>query len=305
MKILVLDEFADRYAEHLRQTAHDIVQATALADVSGEYDVLLAQPDLAADYLHDGRRTKWIQSTWAGVRPITDALPDRTVLVTGVKDVFGPQITEYVFTYVLEDVRQPAAYRDNQRRRVWHQALPETAAGRHMLVVGAGSIGRHVAKVARVFGMRVTGVSLSGATLPEFDRVAPVSELVAAVTDADYVVLVLPDTAATHRLIDADVFSAMRSHPLLINVGRGSTVDEAALLRALDGGTVRGAVLDVFSTEPLPAEHPLWRTPGVTITPHVAAVSHPAMIAKVFLRNLARHEAGEALEFTIDPARGY
>ena len=305
MKILVLEEYADGYREYLSNLAHDVTYAVALTGLDSNYDVLLAQPDLAAAYLQAGGQAKWIQSSWAGVRPLTDTLHDRDVLVTGIKDVFGPQIAEYVFAYVLEELRQPGTYRAAQRERQWRQLPGGTTSNRHMVIVGTGSIGSHVAKVATTFGIRVTGVSRSGAPVPAFERVMPVTQLGEAVTDADYVVLVLPDTAAAQHLINADVFACMNARPLLFNVGRGSTIDDTALLSALRDGKLRGAVLDVFDREPLPADSPLWNEPGVVITPHVAAVSFPADITGIFLGNLAKFEAGEPLDFVVDPVRGY
>ncbi len=305
MKILVLEEFAEGYAEYLTGVADDISYAVSPDGAGRDYDVLLAQPDLAAAYLDDGGRVQWIQSTWAGVRPLADALEGGGILVTGIKAVFGAQIAEYVFTYLLEELRHPATYRAAQRRRQWQEVLPGTIANRHMVIVGTGSIGGHLANVAGAFGLRVTGVSRSGAAVPGFDSVLPVNRLGEAVADADYVVLVLPDTAAANKLFDADVFSAMTRKPLLVNVGRGSSVDDAALLQALREERVRGAVLDVFDTEPLPADNPLWTQPGVVITPHVAAVSYPADIAQIFLRNLDKYKAGEPLDFVVDLSRGY
>lgn len=305
MNILVLEEFADSYPELLNGIAHQISYAASLDHVGRDYDVLLAQPDLAAAYLRDGGGVKWIQSTWAGVRPLAEALQGRQILMTGIKDVFGGQIAEYVFTYVLEELRRPASYRAAQRQKQWQQVLPGTAATRHMVIVGTGSIGSHLAGVAKAFGIRTTGVSRSGAALPGFDKVVPVTQLGDAVTDADYVVLVLPDTEATNKLIDADVFAAMGNQPLLFNVGRGSTIDHDALLEALRKGSVRGAVLDVFDNEPLPDDSPLWDEEGIVITPHVAAVSYPADIAKIFLSNLQKYEAGEPLDYVIDLSRGY
>ena len=305
MNILVLDEFADSYAELLTTAAAAFTYATSLDGAGQKYDILLAQPDLAADYLQRGGKVAWIQSTWAGIRPLAERLENNSTIVTGVKNVFGPQIAEYVFTYVLEELRNPDFLRSAQKQKQWQPTLPGTASGRHMVIVGAGSIGHHLAGVAASFGMRTTGVSRTGANAPNFDAVLPVDQLPRAVADADYVVLALPDTTQTNKLIDENVFSAMKKQPLLFNVGRGSSLDENALLSSLRTGKLRGAVLDVFNTEPLPNEAPLWDEPGVVITPHIAAVSFPADIAKVFLENLAHFEAGRSLNHVIDLTQGY
>ena len=305
MEILVLDHYAAGYEPYLRDLADSVRYATEPTGLASRYDVLLAQPDFAATYLREGGQVDWIQSTWAGVRPLAEEPVSRYSVVTGVKSVFGPQIAEYVFTYALEEIRRPASLRAAQADQRWIPELPGTLADRHMLVVGTGDIGRHVAMVGAAFGLRVTGVSRSGTPVAGFERVLPVTGLSEAVADADYVVLVLPDTEATAGLINADVFAAMACKPLLFNVGRGNSLDDEALLQALSNGTVRGAVLDVFDEEPLPPAHPLWSAPAVTITPHVAAVSFPRDIARLFLANLKKYKAGQPLDFVLDLARGY
>ena len=305
MNILILEEHAEGYREHLAHVPDKLSFATALDDVGERYDILLAQPDLAAAYILAGGRVDWIQSTWAGVRPLADALSGSGVVVTGIKQVFGPQIAEYVFTYVLDELRNPMGYRAAQRQQRWQPVLPRSLNTRHMVVAGTGDIGTALAVVARSFGMRVTGVSREGEPKPEFDLVLPAARLRGALNDADYVVVALPDTADATDLFDADAFSAMAQRPLLVNVGRGSSVVDEALISALRAGQVRGAILDVFDTEPLPEDDPLWLEPGVVITPHVAAVSYPADIANIFLSNLERYRAGARLDFLVDLERGY
>ena len=138
-----------------------------------------------------------------------------------------------------------------------------------------------------------------------FDQVLSIQRLPEAVIAADYVVLVLPDTPAATNVLNRDVFSAMQAKPLLFNVGRGSTIETNALFAALREGAIRGAVLDVFATEPLPKHDPLWREPGVLITPHISAVSFPVDVAKIFLANLEKFKAGVTLDYEIDLTRGY
>ena len=305
MNILILEEFAHGYREHLAHVTDTLHFATTLEGVGKRYDILLAQPDLAAAYVTAGGRVDWVQSTWAGVRPLADALAGSNVLVTGIRQVFGPQIAEYVFAYVLEELRDPMRYRAAQRQKRWAPVLPETLERRHMVVVGTGSIGTRLAVVARSFGMRVTGVSRSGRAKTEFDLVLPASRLREAVSNADYVVIALPDTADAASLFDADMFSAMAAQPLLVNVGRGSSVVDEALISALRTGRLRGAILDVFHTEPLPEDDPLWLEPGVVVTPHVAAVSYPSDIADIFLGNLEKYQGSRELDFLIDLERGY
>lgn len=305
MKLLVLDEAANEYRDLLNQVTEHTDFAFDPERARGEYDALLAQPDLAAQYLRKGGKTKWIQSTWAGVRPLFNIVDQQQTTVTGIKEVFGTQIAEYVFAYVLEALRDLTGYRATQTQRRWQPDTHLTLSGRQMTIVGTGSIGSHLARVAKNFGMQVTGVSRSGNPLPSFDTVLPGTQLNTAVQQADYVILILPDTTAATDLFDVSVFNAMQAQPLLINVGRGSSINDEALIQALRNGQLRGAVLDVFKTEPLPNDHAFWDEPGVTITPHIAAISYPRDIAQVFLSNLQKFRAGEPLDFQIDLSRGY
>lgn len=305
MKILVLEKYADRYPPHLQDLGAEVHYATSLDQAESHYDVLLAQPDLAADYLKNGGVVDWIQSTWAGVTPLTELKNERLPRVTGVKNVFGAQMAEYILTYILEELRQPERHRAAQQDRQWRPSPPASLTARHMVILGTGSIGSHVATVARAFGLRVTGVSRSGRRANAFDAVFPVGQLAHVVADADYLVAVLPDTEDTRGAIHAEIFAAMQNKPLLFNVGRGSTLHEPALLAALAAGQLRGAVLDVFDTEPLPQTSPLWSAPGVVITPHIAAFSHAEDIAAIFRSNLKKYTRGEPLAFELDLSRGY
>jgi len=168
-----------------------------------------------------------------------------------------------------------------------------------------GDIGREIARVARAVGMHVIGVSRSGERVPAVERVYRPGYLARAMAAADFVVVVVPLTKKTRGLIDAEALAAMRPDAWLLNIGRGAVVDEAALLEALRTRRIAGAVLDVFPTEPLPPEHPLWELDNVVITPHVAGPSTAQEIAPVFNDNLARWLRGRPLQHVVDRTRGY
>lgn len=305
MRILTLTSDADEYRTYLAHLDCTIDFATSPDAVDHIYDILLAQPDLAAEYLKRGGTPQWIQSTWAGVTPLLDSARSRDITVTGVKGVFGQQIAEYVFAYLLEDIRDTRRSYTDQLQRTWQPFLPGTLRDRHLVIAGTGSIGQHIARTARSFAMRVTGVSRTGTAEVDFDQVHPATNLAEIVQDADYLLLVLPDTRSTHNLIDNDVLNALPPHAMLINVGRGATLDTAAVLDALSNGRLRRAVLDVFPEEPLSPDSELWLCPNLVITPHIAAESIPADIAAIFLRNLDRYREGRVLEFTVDLQQGY
>ena len=153
--------------------------------------------------------------------------------------------------------------------------------------------------------MRVVGVNRSGRRVREAERVFKVGQLAQALADADFVVVLVPLTPETRGLIGADALAAMKPTAWLVNIARGAVVNEAALFEALEQRRLAGAILDVFSAEPLPPHHPLWRMDNVVITPHVSGPSTPEEIAPVFNDNLARYLAGSPLRHVVDRARGY
>lgn len=302
MEILVLAEDAPDYAPFLKDL-HDVTFSDDVATAPETAQVLLGQPDLAAEYLKKGARPDWVQSTWAGVTPLLPYARAQHFKLTGVKDVFGQAIAEYIFAYLLTDVRKTEQSQLAQQAGHWQPFTVGTLAQQHMVIVGAGSIGQRVASLAKAFKMRVSGVSRTGAAQPDFDDVTtfPGPNL----EHADFLVLILPDTPATTHLIDRDVLSLLPKHCMLINVGRGSTMDHEALVLALESGQLRKAVLDVFPEEPLAPTSPLWHMPNAVVTPHIAATSHPSAIAPLFLRNLDNYLTQKPLKHLIDVHEGY
>jgi phosphoglycerate dehydrogenase-like enzyme len=198
--------------------------------------------------------------------------------------------------------------RDQRARRWDHYAVRELA-GQRLLVVGLGHIGREVARSARALGMHVTGVRRrpDDTDLQWVDHTAATAELADLVPQADAVVLALPATARTERLFTADLIDALPPHAVLVNVGRGTTLDEAALVAALREGRLAGAGLDVTETEPLPADSPLWDLENVLLSPHTAALStkENERIVDLFCDNLRRFQAGEPLRNLVDTTHFY
>jgi phosphoglycerate dehydrogenase-like enzyme len=171
--------------------------------------------------------------------------------------------------------------------------------------VGLGDIGRDIARVAGALGMRVIGVTRRGRPVREAARVYPVGALNRALSEADFVAVLLPLTDDTRGIIGAGALAAMKPTAWLINIARGAVVDEPALLAALEKQRIAGAVLDVFDREPLPPSHPLWKMDNVVVTPHISGPSTPDEIAPVFNDNLARYLAGRPLRYVVDRSLGY
>jgi phosphoglycerate dehydrogenase-like enzyme len=237
---------------------------------------------------------RWLQTSNAGVdHPVFKSLVDRGVTLT-TSHVTGPPIAEYVLRAVLDHFQRAADWRATVERRQWEIHEFREVLGTTWLVIGLGAIGTAVAVRARSFGATVLGVRRT----PRGDE--PVDELVGldAVGRADVVVLAAPATAATRGMVDTAFLASMKPGSVLVNVARGSLVDEDALVAALDAGVPEVALLDVTATEPLPDDSPLWSHPKVVLTPHSSALGHGrhARAADVFVENLARYAAGEPLE---------
>ncbi|HSG88470.1 MAG TPA: D-2-hydroxyacid dehydrogenase [Pseudomonadales bacterium] len=308
--ILILDPDAERIARALvaRGLPSQALMLSTAAPQGAARDaqICLARPDLLAEHADALPDLRWAQSTWAGIRPLLPLLRARPELVvTGVKGIFGSLMAEYLFGWLAALERGIPEYPALQAEKRWQPLPQRRMAGRRMTLLGLGSIGAHLASVAGSFGISVTGVSRSGAPVAGVDTVLPVTALRAAARDADYLVSVVPDTADTRNLIDGEVLGALAEDAILVNVGRGSVLDEAALIAALPSRRPRAAVLDVFREEPLPEGNPLWTTPGVYVTPHVAATTQADDIAGVFLDNLQRWRAGEPLGAVVEAQREY
>jgi phosphoglycerate dehydrogenase-like enzyme len=271
---------------------------------------------LRAEQLTHAKKLKWIHSTAAGVAQLMyPELRDSGIVVTNPSGVFSPPMAEHTMGLLLALARNfPDSTRHQDRSHwgqqdIWDepQRLTELS-GQVLLIVGFGSIGRELAKRAGAFDMRVWGVTRSGkGDTTHAEKLFAAQQLEEALPHADYVVIAAPETAETRHLIGTAQIARMKPGARLINVGRGSLLDEAALIRALENGTLTGAALDVTSVEPLPPNSPLWKAPNLFITPHTSAVSdrlwHRETALLVDL--LERWFDGREMFNQIDFVRGY
>ena len=227
------------------------------------------------------------------------------VRITRAAGIFGPWMAEYALGWCLWVTQRMDGFRAQQRERRWAPVDPVPLRGQTLCVVGLGDIGGSIAKLARALGMRVIGVTRSGRASRDVLRVYRTKALRAALARADFVVLTLPLSDETRGLVGAAELAAMKPTAWLLNLARGPIVDEAALLAALRARRIGGAVLDVFDTEPLPADHPLWGFDNVVVTPHISGPSTPREIGPIFDDNLRRYAANRPLRHLVDRARGY
>lgn len=233
---------------------------------------------------------RWIQSVSAGTDqfPLASLAANGTVL-TSARGIHEIQVSEHALGLLLAMTRGIAPAILQQRDRSWRWPPVTDLAGKTLGVLGLGVIGEGVARRAAAFGMRVIGTKSDPASYDGVaERVFPPDDTIEVFRAADAVIITLPDTPATRGLVGREALDAL-SGGWLVNVGRGAVIDEGALVAAMEEGVLAGAALDVFATEPLPSDSPLWDLPGVIITPHVAG-SSPAYgdrLAGVFAHNLA------------------
>ena len=311
VEILVYDATdAARYAELIRASRRRVIVNVAYTPEEAARhiataDVLYAWKPPVGLYAKTGR-LRWLQAMGAGVDwALVPELPSG-VVITRAPGVFGPWMAEYVLAWCLWTTQHSEAYRQAQARREWIQHRPpERLAGKTMALVGLGDIGRTVARAARGLGLRVIGVTRSGRRVGGVERVYRSRDLRRALAVADFVVLAAPLTDATREMIGVAELAAMRPTAWLLNVGRGALVDETALVHALERRAIAGAILDVFTTEPLPRDHSLWSLDNAVITPHISGPNMPEEIAPVFNDNLARYLSGRPLRHRVDRRRGY
>lgn len=259
---------------------------------------------------------QWIHSTAAGVSQLMyPELRTSGVIVTNPSGIFSVPMAEHAIGMMLALARNfPDAVRWQDAAKwaqqdLWDKAQRLTELnGALLLIVGFGSIGRELARLARAFGMRVWGVTRSGkGDATHADKILPAALLKDALPHADYIVIAAPETPETKHLIGAEQIARMKRGARLINIARGSLLDESALLAALQNAHLSGAALDVASAEPLPADSPLWKAPNLFLTPHVSGVSDHLWQreTELLLGLLDDWFAAKELSNRVDVLRGY
>lgn len=289
----------DAFAHHdIRIVSSDAESAAALAECEVYWGWVFRRP-----WIPTATKLRWIATPAAGLEWLASPQLHETDIVVTMGAFHGKIMAQSTLGVMLYFERRLGACLAAGPTGGWPREVLDreagTLAGKTLCVVGAGRIGTRVAALAAGFGMRVVGVRRRGASAtPPYDRIVAGEHLADALADADHVVVALPATEKTFHIIGADAFAHMKPSAHFYNIGRGSCVDEGALVRALGEGRIAGAGLDVFEVEPLPADSPLRSMSNVLITPHGSAISSNYMDLAVddFADNLRRFDAGEPLE---------
>lgn len=317
MNILSTTNMSKKHQDYLRSKfpQHHFIYAANDKEGMGalpEADVLVTfGKEIDVKAVEQASRLKWLHVMAAGVDQLPfEALMERELLVTNAKGIHAIPIAEYTFAVMLQITRSLNELAEAERAKRWASECRVTELwGKTLGIVGVGSIGKEIARRAKVFGMTTLGVNTDGRAADSIDEMFPMSELERLLVVSDFVVLTVPLLPSTHHLIDAEKLRLMKESAYLVNIARGSVVDEQALIHTLSENRIAGAVLDVFEQEPLPPNHPFWTMDNVMITPHISGRSplYMTRAVELFTKNLTLYSEGKRAQMhnVIDLALRY
>jgi phosphoglycerate dehydrogenase-like enzyme len=303
-----------RGAEGFRRDAGDqarwremLAAAEVLFGIPGEAPAELAAVVAASE------RLRWVQGTAAGTgeQVRAAALTSRAlerVAFTSARGLHATPLAEFALLGLLAFSKELTRLQADQAARRWTHRPVDELRGKTVLILGMGEIGVETARLAKAFGLQTIGINRRGRSdSPHVDEVHPPDRLHAMLERADALVVTLPLTSETEGLLDAGALARLRPGAILVNVGRGGVIEERALIDALREGRLCGAALDVFASEPLPADSPLWGLPNVLVSPHTAALSvhENERLAELFAENLRRYLDGRPLRNRVDTTHFY
>jgi phosphoglycerate dehydrogenase-like enzyme len=301
-KVLILDIHADIYRDRLRQEFPELEFTVArnrgeLPDDLSDIDVLITFGIEVSDALF--KRTvnlKWVQSLATGVDHFLRCPSlGKDIPITSGRGIHGAPMRETVVYQMMAISRDVNRNVENNRQHRWERRFWSIWSGKTAVIAGTGIVGAAIGKLLQAFDMRVIGVSRSPRQAEGFDEIMPLARLAEAAARADYVINILPASTENLRRFDATVFAAMKPSAYYISAGRGQTVDEPAMIAALREGRIAGAALDVFETEPLPADSPFWDLPNLYVTSHIGGyfIEYEDFILPLIVENMRLFLAGE------------
>jgi phosphoglycerate dehydrogenase-like enzyme len=300
MNLLILNHHAEECLEALAPKFQELnIFATTKEALASDFiekaDIMLAIR-FSDEIIRKAVKLQWIHSMITGVDYIVN-LPSlrKDILLTSTRGIHGPQMSEIAFLLMLALNRNLPLNIKNQGKRVWEQWPTKLLYQKKVGIIGVGVIGKEIARKCKAFGMTVYGITNTKREIEHVDHSFGPDGLLQVMGEVDYFINVVPFTPQTLDMIGARELSAMKPTAYFINIGRGETVDEDALIHALENGVIAGAGLDVFCEEPLPEEHPLWTTKNLIILPHIGGRSdiYVDQALPIFEENLRRFLKGE------------
>lgn len=308
----IQNQFATKFGDQCEFT----FQGKETEDAIAAAEVVIGEPE--EEEILKAENLRWIQLTWAGADKYTKMKAFPTgVTLTNASGAFGKIISEYVIGNIIALYRELPNYWKNKQKHLWVQnRSSETIYGKNILILGTGDIGRNIAHRMKAFETHVTGIKRTAVSehlqqMKEFDEVYDLTALDQQLQKADIVIGCLPGTPETKCLLNYERLYSMKKDAILVNVGRGSLIPTEDLIRVLEEGHLKGAVLDVFETEPLPETSPLWNMENVLITPHIAGPSFGGnaevqdMIWNICMENMERYLNGKKLKNIVRLKDGY
>ena len=298
--MLILDQLADEYKKALQSNfpevmVHASIKEEDIGDFIEKANIFLTFR-ISDGMLKRAARLQWIQSMASGVDAIVN-LPSlrKEVLLTSTRGIHAPQMSEMAVLLMLSLSRNFPQMIRNQDKGVWERWPAKLLYQKKVGILGIGAIGEEIARKCKAFGMTVLGIDIVRRKADAVDFFYGPEDLLKVVQEVDYFIIVAPLTPQTQKMAGTEVLASMKPTAFLINIGRGEIVDENALIHALESGKIAGAALDVFCQEPLPKEHPFWRTKNLIITPHIGGTSNIYMnqVLSIFEENLRRFLKGE------------
>ncbi|PHQ80809.1 MAG: glyoxylate/hydroxypyruvate reductase A [Thalassobium sp.] len=300
------DHLWDDYKDALTQAFE---QAGLRADLSRDHDpavvdYIIYAPNAALTDFTPFTRCKAVLSLWAGVETIVT----NDTLSQPLARLVDPGLTQGMVEWVVGHTLRHHLGMDTHihgQDGIWRDHVPPLARDRPVTILGLGALGAACGQALANLGFPVTGWSRGVKTVEGITCLHGSAGLNQALTDAEILILLLPLTPLTHNLINAERIAHLAKGGFVINPGRGALIDDGALRAALDSGRIAHATLDVFRHEPLPADHPFWAHPKVTVTPHIASQTRPSSAANVIAQNIARCENGQPMKNLVNRKRGY
>jgi D-2-hydroxyacid dehydrogenase (NADP+) len=300
VNLLILDKQADEYQRAIEPKfsevrIHAATKEEEVGDFISKANVILTFR-ISDELLQRASNLRWIQSLATGVDALV-RLPSlkNEVLLTSTRGIHGPQMSEMAVLLMLALNRHFPEIIRNQDKGVWKSWPTALLYRKKVGILGLGVTGEAIAKRCRAFGMVVYGIRRSRKEVGCVDYLYGPADLLKVSREVDFLIIVVPSTSQTYKMVGTEVLSSMKRSAFLINLARGEIVDEEALISALESGKIAGAALDAFCQEPLPKEHPFWRMKNVIITPHMGGTStiYVEQALSIFEENLRRYLNGE------------
>lgn len=313
-KVLVYyhkSKYIDKYKELIEKSRKDIALLMCKNDEEidkyiGEADIIFSGSTFPVNFLRKAKKLKWIQSMSAGVENFTSSgLIESNIILTKVKGVFGPIMSEYVIGHIFAITQNIKNIYENKRNKIWKQFVVGSIRNATIGIMGLGSVGAYIAYRLHLLGANVITIDEQEKRLPYIGQEYLIDDLYDFLVKPDFLIITLPLTSKTRNLIGENEFNIMKKSIYIFNISRSGIVQTEALIKALKSKKISGAVLDVFDKEPLPKDHELWTLDNVTITPHISGPSLPEDIVKVFLDNLVRFEKNKKLKGIVDLKKEY